>query len=287
MTLGASTNRAHWEDWASTYGSDLRATTKCHSIKRLELEAISRHIDGLGGALTMLEVGCGNGYNGLALANRHPELRYLGLDFSAEMIGHAVAAVREAPDDVADRVAFHVGDARRLAAPLALDGDGPSHVGAAWELPVQAVDLVLTNRMLINLASGDEQLEAMRRIKSMLVPSGRFLMLENSVQTHARLNDVRTALGLPVRPAAEFNHFIDEDAVIAPFAQEMALRDVEDLGAIHDLLLYAVEPSLGEGEVQYDSPLLTAVTEALIALGRSAGEQLPFGQNRLWVWERA
>ena len=287
MTLGASTNRAHWEAWASTYGSDLRATTKCHSIKRLELEAISRHIDGLGGALTLLEIGCGNGYNGLALANHHPELRYLGLDFSAEMIGHAVAAVREAPNDVSDRVAFHVGDARRLEAPLALDGDGASHVGAAWELPVQAVDLALTNRMLVNLASADEQLDAMRRITSMLAPAGRFLMLENSVQTHARLNDVRTALGLPVRPAAAFNHFIDEDSVIAPFAHDMALRDVEDLGAIHDLLLYAVEPSLGDGEVQYDSPLLTALTEALLVLGRGAGEQLPFGQNRLWVWERA
>ena len=56
--------------------------------------------------------------------------------------------------------------------------------------------------MLINLSSADEQLDAMRRIKSMLAPAGRFLMLENSVQTHARLNDVRTALGLPVRPAA-------------------------------------------------------------------------------------
>jgi tRNA G46 methylase TrmB len=83
VTVGGSTNRAHWEDWASTYGSDLRATTKCHSIKRLELDAISRRIDGLGGTCSMLEVGCGNGYNGLALANRHPELRYLGLDFSA------------------------------------------------------------------------------------------------------------------------------------------------------------------------------------------------------------
>ena len=65
-------NRAHWDDWASTYGADLRATTKCHSIKRLELEAISRRIDARGGGpRTLLEVGCGNGYNGLALANRH------------------------------------------------------------------------------------------------------------------------------------------------------------------------------------------------------------------------
>ena len=202
------------------------------------------------------------------------------------MIGHAVAALADAPDDVARRMAFGVGDARELRPPLDLDGDGPSHAGDAWELPAQSVDLVLTNRMLINLASADEQLAAMRRFKSLLEPGGLFLMLENSVQTHARLNGVRTALGLPERPAATFNLFIDEADVIAPFQDEMELLDVEDFGAIHDLLLYAVEPRLGDGEVHYDSALLSTVTEALLGLGADAGSRLPFGQNRLWVWER-
>jgi hypothetical protein len=204
------------------------------------------------------------------------------------MIGHAIGALGDAPPEVADRMAFGVADARQLSAPLALaSDDGPAHAGAGWELPAESVELVLTNRMLINLASAGEQLAAMRRIRSVLAPGGLFLMLENSVQTHARLNHVRTALGLPVRPAAEFNLFVDEEHVIAPFEAEMMLRDVEDFGAIHDLLLYAVDPALGDGDVRYDSPLMTALTDALLALGRTAGTQLPFGQNRLWVWERA
>ena len=288
MTTPATTNRAHWDDWASAYGADLRATTKCHSIKRLELDAISRRLDALGGSQTLLEVGCGNGFNGLALVSRHEDLRYMGLDFSPEMVGHAVEAVATARP-AAPRMAVGVGDGRSLAAPLMIDAEGPAHVGAEWEdlLPVESVDVVLTNRMLINLASAQEQLETMRRIKSVLRPGGVFLMLENSVQTHARLNSVREALGLPARPAAEFNIFIDEPSVIKPFEADMALRDVEDFGAVHDLLLYAVEPTLGDGEVHYDSPLLTTVTDALVTLGRVAGQHLPFGQNRLWVWERA
>ena len=87
------------------------------------------------------------------------------------MIGHAVAALADAPDDVARRMAFGVGDARELRPPLDLDGDGPSHAGDAWDLPAQSVELVLTNRMLINLASADEQLAAMRRLKSLLAPA--------------------------------------------------------------------------------------------------------------------
>jgi SAM-dependent methyltransferase len=203
------------------------------------------------------------------------------------MIASAVNAVTHAPE-VADRVAFAVADARTLGSPVGASGEQSPHVGADWatELPVAAVDVVLTNRMLINLSSPEEQLDVMGRIRSVLRPGGMFLMLENSVQTHARLNVVREALGLPVRPPASFNVFIDEDAVVRPFRSEMALADVEDFGAIHDLLLYAVEPRLGDGDVHYDSRLLTTLTEALVALGSTAGTQLPFGQNRLWVWAR-
>jgi SAM-dependent methyltransferase len=281
------TNRSHWDNWATTHGTALRATTKCQSIKRLELEAVSRRLSALGEELDLLEVGCGNGFNGLAIAAGHRRLRYVGLDFSPEMIAAAVVAARDAPD-IADRLAFGVGDARELDAPVDPTTDGPSHVGAEWEgrVPVESFDVVLTNRMLINLSSAEEQLTVMRRIAPLLRPGGTFLMLENSVQTHARLNGVRRHLGLPTRPAASYNVFIDEDAVVAPFEREMTLVDVEDFGAIHDLLLYAVEPALGDGEVTYDSPLLTKATEALIGLGQDAGRDLPFGQNRLWVWTR-
>ena len=111
-------------------------------------------------------------------------------------------------------------------------------------------------------------------------------MLENSVQTHARLNGVRAALGLPARPSATFNLFIDEADVIAPFRTRWSYSTSRTSAPLHDLLLYAVEPQLGDGEVHYDSALLSTVTDALLALGADAGSRLPFGQNRLWVWER-
>src|SRR5204862_125869 len=84
-----------------------------------------------------------------------------------------------------------------------------------------AVDLAFTDRMLINLSSAQEQLEAMERIASVVRPGGLFLMIENSVQTHRALNEARAALGLPFRPPAEFNVFIDEDRVIRPFQQRL------------------------------------------------------------------
>ena len=53
-------------------------------------------------------------------------------------------------------------------------------------------------------------------------------MLENS-RHHAVLNAIRKALGLSERPAADYNVFIDEPAVIEPFRESMELVDVEDL----------------------------------------------------------
>lgn len=264
--------RDHWDTWAHAYGEDLRATTRCHSIKTLEIDALQRWLETLGGAeaASILEVGCGNGINGIALTDRNPELRYVGLDYSDAMVESASAAVGQLDDSHAARLHFAAGDVRSL------DRDGA---------PDGPFDFAFTDRMLINLTSAAEQLAAIEAIASQVKPGGHFLMLENSVQSHARLNGLRGSLGLPPRPVAEFNVFIDEETVIAPFAERAELIDVDDFSAIHDLVLYAVQPALGDGEVAYDTPLMEKLTEALVTLnGEEIERRGAFGQNRLWVW---
>jgi hypothetical protein len=162
-------------------------------------------------------------------------------------------------------------------------------VGAAVaaHLPAQFFDVVFTDRMLINLSSAVEQLTVMRSIAQLVRPGGLFLMLENSTATHGTLNDIRVALGLSPRDPAAYNVFIDEPAVIEPFRDTMTLERVEDFGAIHDLMLYAVAPAVSGGEIRYDTPEMTALTDALLALGDRGVETFgPFGQNRLWIWKR-
>ena len=67
-------NLSHWNDWAEQYGSQLRATTKTNSIKRIEIFEISKAISKILDLsnkeeedLSILEVGCGNGYNSIAV----------------------------------------------------------------------------------------------------------------------------------------------------------------------------------------------------------------------------
>jgi len=286
-------NLAHWESWAAEHGTELRATTKCVSIKRLEIEALVRQ---LGQRVSrseplVLEVGCGNGVNGFALVSRHPTLRYVGLDFSPTMITNAIQAVerrRAQGEGFVERMAFGVADARELAHPVGLDRGQPHFAGSAVadRLASPTLDAVFTDRMLINLSSPDEQLVVMRRIAAVLPTGGCYFMIENSAQTHATLNGVRRALGLPNRPPAEYNVFIDEPRVVKAFEDTMTLAEVEDFSALHDLLLYAVAPAIEDGQVQYDTPLMGKVTDAALALANAGISAGAFGQNRLWVWQK-
>lgn len=289
--MNRAENLEHWERWANEFGADLRATTKCVTIKRLEIEALLRRISAETERKPLvLEIGCGNGTNGFALASRHPELLYLGSDFAPAMITNAVAiAAREGTSPlVRSRMAFGIGDARQLSAPIGVDKAGPHVIGStiAEKLPCDGVDIAFTDRMLINLSSADEQLAVMKRIAAAVRAGGLFLMIENSAMTHRALNDVRIALGLPPRAAASYNVFIDEAAVIQPFESVMKLEAVEELSALHDLMLYAVGPSLSGGEPEYDTPLMTRLTDAILALAERGHGGTAFGQNRLWVWRR-
>src|SRR5262249_6353116 len=85
---------AHWQDWAVRYGTDLRATTLTSSIKRLEVAALARTIKRVilpSSMASILEIGCGNGQNVVALAKMFAEQRFswYGIDYIQEMVDAA------------------------------------------------------------------------------------------------------------------------------------------------------------------------------------------------------
>ena len=104
--------REHWKNWATTYGSDLRATTKSRTAKALELDALERRFCAILERTSVehvLEVGCGNGINCVELAKRFSTMRFDGVDLIPEMV--AAAAENSSANEVAHRTRFAVGDA--------------------------------------------------------------------------------------------------------------------------------------------------------------------------------
>jgi trans-aconitate methyltransferase len=113
------------------------STTKTPTIKALEIDAIARSLRLISTSMSdlkvVLEVGCGNGHNVYGLAQLFPKLKFVGLDYSNEMIS---AAQKIESQSALPNVDFAVADVLNLA----------EHKNLR-----EKFDVVFTNRLLINL----------------------------------------------------------------------------------------------------------------------------------------
>jgi len=261
--------RRHWQNWATQYGTGLRATTKTATAKAMELDALSRALTEIersnGKSLRILEMGCGNGQNCLRLLDSHPEASFTGIDFVAQMIdaANSVKAERQIPDA---RLVFQVGNVLDLS------------------IPAHRYDVVFTDRCLINLNSDSLQQQAIASLAELIKSEGYLLMIENSQQTYGSQNQARRLVGLPERAPAEFNHFFNETTLL-PFLStvDLELIDVEDFISLHDIVLYVLVPMVNEGKIDYEHPFVEAATSLNIALSSQKPSSLgAYGQNRLY-----
>jgi ubiquinone/menaquinone biosynthesis C-methylase UbiE len=269
ITLKLDEIRAHWQDWATKYGTELRATTKTSTVKAIEIDALRRAIrtieTELGSKLRILEVGCGNGQNCLALSCAFPEAIFTGIDFIAEMVDAANCLKKD--NGISDeRLLFQEGNVLEL------------------NLPEAYFDVIFTDRCLINLNTDSLQQQAIKSLSEKLKDGGYLLMIENSQLTYNDQNSARTSVGLAPRTPAEFNHFFDEE-ILRPFLPTVGLQlfDVEDFVSLHDLVLYVLVPMINGGVVDYDHPIVDAAAKLNIALSSERPNGLgAYGQNRLF-----
>jgi SAM-dependent methyltransferase len=183
--------RRFWDEQARRHGADVLATVPDPLAKKLELDALERHVPRRG---RILDLGCGNGLTLLELARSRPEVSWTGLDYSAPMVRAAAGAV---PPDLDGRVRFLQGDV--LAPPLE---DG-------------SFDAIYSDRLLINLVSWELQQRALGAIHRLLRPGGLYVMVENYVDGLDRLNAVRGTAGLPPIPVRWHNRYLREAEVDA------------------------------------------------------------------------
>lgn len=269
--------KQHWLNWATEYGENLRATTKAPTIKQLEIAALARQINAHSqdsAPASMLEVGCGNGYNCHALAKDFPNSKITGVDYIPDMVAAANELKSKLDSGTQDRLAFYEGDILHLNKLHVLN---------------ERYDVVFTNRCLINLNTPEKQLEGIDQLCQKLEQNGLLLLLENQVHTHSNQNHLRESLGLTPRAPAEFNLFMDQKAVLAHLASKGFEHIAEDnFASLHDICLYVLIPAINNGEVDYQHPLMQAVTQlCLNNPNMAAGELGNYGQNQLLVFRRS
>lgn len=261
--------KEHWEEWAQTYGTSPRATTKTSTAKALELDALTRAFKDILASLPVkrvLEVGCGNGQNCFHLSQAFPLLSFTGVDFIPKMIESArVAKNQLGLKD--DRLLFLEGNVLDL------------------QLPESTYEIIYTDRCLINLNKDELQKQAISALAKFLPSGGYLVMIENSQQTYAKQNRARELVQLPPRKPAEFNHFFDEEIILPHLrTADLELLKAEDFISLHDLILYVLVPAINGGAVDYQHPLVEVATRLNIGLSfEFPGSLGEFGQNRLFL----
>jgi len=264
----------HWESWASEFQKDLRATTKTQTIKKLEINALVSAISKTEiKSGNILEIGCGNGFNCLSLAKSFPEINFTGIDFVDKMVENANLLAKELPSFISSRLKYFVGDA------LDLVNNGSL---------LETYDILFTDRCLINLPTDELQIKALDQIVLKVRKGGYFIMVENMIDLRKIQNRLRNKVGLNERNVPEYNHFMDENAVLEHLSKNnFNLQYTSDFGSLHDLMLYILVPMINYGELKYDHPIVEAVTEFSLKNSDSNFEIKGVGQNRLYCFKKS
>jgi ubiquinone/menaquinone biosynthesis C-methylase UbiE len=200
----------YWEERARKAAASPTATTDDVYLRELEVGVLVRAIRDmkLTHAYSVLDLGCGDGYSTLRIAEQLPGAEIVGVDYSASMIATANERLR-GNSTATGKLSFRLGDA--------------TEVGSVF--PASSFDVVMTDRCLINIPMPEQQYRAIRQIHEVLRPGGRYLAIENFHGGQDELNRTRAAVGLPEIPIRWHNRFFHEDEFLS--STRALFREVE------------------------------------------------------------
>ncbi|MGC4035927.1 MAG: class I SAM-dependent methyltransferase [Chitinophagaceae bacterium] len=207
--------QSHYKIQAEKHKDSSSSTMEDTIIRQKELESIFsffnlREVRVIAGKV--LEIGCGNGYTLQQLAAAHPQTSFHGMDFSHDLL--AIAEQRKISNG-----SFSQGDVRKLAFENA------------------SVDIVYTERCLINLLTWEDQQKALTEIHRVLKKGGFYFMVESFTDGFDNLNKARNELGLNSIPVAHHNLYFDKESFKAFIHPLFAVAEPSSLGTIENASL--------------------------------------------------
>ncbi len=186
----------YWDERATQNQKVVTGTTNDIYLRELEIRTFTETLRKLGIQKNnrILDVGCGDGYTTLNIANSFPESYFIGIDYSENMIANAQMNLTSDNKTLAN-VDFKVADATNIQ--QYFEGE--------------SFDFILSDRCLINLEKSEIQYETISKICSLLKPGGYYLAVENFVEGQNNLNEAREKMGLDPISIRWHNRFFNED----------------------------------------------------------------------------
>lgn len=164
----------HYREQAASQGLKPTSTMSDQIVREREMDGILRWTAALtrgASQPTILDVGCGNGLTLAELRRRHHSARLVGRDYSQEMTDLARSRAIPACD-------IQRGDVRMI------------------DLAEESIDVIVSQRCVINLLDRDDQKEAFRSLHRTLRPGGHLVAIEAFADAQENLNRARVELGL-------------------------------------------------------------------------------------------
>lgn len=226
----------YWSQRATSVEDDAEVNIMDVFQRDLEYDYVCTY---LGKEMTVLEVGCGNGFSTNRFRNLVKHID--AFDSSEEMIRRARATYGESNNHfIHDSV---------LA---------PCHVSTAY-------DAIVCVRVLINLRDLTEQRLAIRNLVPLMRVGGRFILVEGFSDGFSSLNELRSRVGLPPLEPATINFYSPVEEVIGDLRRELRAEGEFHLGA-YDYLTRVVYPLMaGPQGVKHN----TVFSEKCAALARA------------------
>lgn len=207
--------KEYWEERAEQYASSPAATTEDVYLRELEISTIVGTLQESGILSgSVLDVGCGDGYSTLRVAEFMPNLSFLGVDYSENMIRLAHERLDSQPE-LKDRVRFIVGDVTDLGQTC---GDSMFHV-------------VVSDRCLINLESIESQSHAISQIAEHTEAGGYYIAIENFIEGHENMNSARRSVGLPEIPIRWHNLYFKGSEFVSIVQRFFEILEFKDFSS--------------------------------------------------------
>jgi len=203
--------RDFWTRQAREHGESPMASWSDRMVIEMEIrEILNRLSDGD----HILDVGCANGFSTVQFAaQRKAQIR--GVDYIPEMIVQARRRLSRLDGQLQGTVDFVQGNVTALAE------------------PGEAYDKVVATRVIINLCDWVQQLQGLHECSRVLKRGGILLLSEATVQGWMRLNQFRREWKLPDIPMPGFNHYLDEDKVIAALSGRLQLVELVNFASTY------------------------------------------------------
>ena len=212
----------YWSKQAEEHQQQPSASWSDHRVIEMEVREIVQRLDD---GDRVLDVGCANGYSSVRFAcAKRVQLR--GLDYIPRMIEEAQARQRGVAGKLIGTAEFAVGDITQL------------------KEPPGTYDKVVVIRVLINLGTGERQMQALRECTRVLKKGGVLLLSEATLQGWQKLNRLRAEWSLEEIPMPPFNQYLDEEQVTAAVAGQLQLLEISNFASTYYVATRLLKPLL-------------------------------------------